>query len=319
MGAGRKTSTSSYDSAGGGNNRHRVPIPPDRDLRDELGGVIFGTTAQTIRGAWRAARACLCMPCAQQRLVLRAAPRAERSHSCAHLGLELVGELVLELGRLGRLRRPPIACRTLGARERAERSASAGLGGRKRASSAAACAASRSRRACTSSPFTEATVAARFDRACATVASTYAACAALAAACAANAASASRARASASSFSLHARERGARVAHDSRHFRGGPPLVARRPGRSGAGRAATGEHAPNLLRAPGHLLRHLQLLALRGGQVLAVEALDARRAAALVVVAHTRRLRQPHCLRVGQVPLAPLLLRLRRAGSGGVD
>ena len=54
MGAGRKTQTSSYDSAnrgGGGGGGRFVPIPPDRDLRDELGGVIFGATSQTIQGA----------------------------------------------------------------------------------------------------------------------------------------------------------------------------------------------------------------------------------------------------------------------------
>jgi hypothetical protein len=48
MGAGRKTSTSTYDSAG---SPRRAPIPPDRDLRDALGGVIFGATASTIKGA----------------------------------------------------------------------------------------------------------------------------------------------------------------------------------------------------------------------------------------------------------------------------
>jgi hypothetical protein len=52
MGAGRKTSTSSYDSAA--SPKHRVPIPPDRDLRDALGGVIFGATADTLNGAPRA-------------------------------------------------------------------------------------------------------------------------------------------------------------------------------------------------------------------------------------------------------------------------
>ena len=51
-GAGRKTHTSSYDSAnnrGAGPGRF-MPIPADRDLREELGGVIFGATADTIRG-----------------------------------------------------------------------------------------------------------------------------------------------------------------------------------------------------------------------------------------------------------------------------
>jgi hypothetical protein len=63
MGAGRKTSTSSYDSAnspGGG----RVPIPPDRNLGEELGGVIFGATAATMKGALRVVlrvRTCVCV------------------------------------------------------------------------------------------------------------------------------------------------------------------------------------------------------------------------------------------------------------------
>jgi hypothetical protein len=52
-GAGRKTQTSSYDSNSGkgGGGRHFVPIPNDRDLREELGGVIFGATAETMQGA----------------------------------------------------------------------------------------------------------------------------------------------------------------------------------------------------------------------------------------------------------------------------
>ena len=54
-GAGRKTHTvGSYDSGansrGGGSGGRFMPIPPDRDLREELGGVIFGATADTIRG-----------------------------------------------------------------------------------------------------------------------------------------------------------------------------------------------------------------------------------------------------------------------------
>jgi hypothetical protein len=68
MGAGRKTSTSSYDSAnspgggGGGGGGGRVPIPPDRNLGPELGGVIFGTTAATMKGAGAGAgaRVCVC-------------------------------------------------------------------------------------------------------------------------------------------------------------------------------------------------------------------------------------------------------------------
>ena len=52
-GAGRKTQTSSYDSNSGkgGGGRQFVPIPNDRDLREELGGVIFGATAETMQGA----------------------------------------------------------------------------------------------------------------------------------------------------------------------------------------------------------------------------------------------------------------------------
>jgi len=50
-GAGRKTQTSSYDSANTrGAGAGRFFMPADRDLREELGGVIFGATADTIRG-----------------------------------------------------------------------------------------------------------------------------------------------------------------------------------------------------------------------------------------------------------------------------
>ena len=54
-GAGRKTQTSTFSSNDNANNRGAGPgrfmaIPADRDLREELGGVIFGATADTIRG-----------------------------------------------------------------------------------------------------------------------------------------------------------------------------------------------------------------------------------------------------------------------------
>ena len=50
-GAGRKTHTSSYESGKKAGPGRFMPIPADRDLREELGGVIFGATADTIRGA----------------------------------------------------------------------------------------------------------------------------------------------------------------------------------------------------------------------------------------------------------------------------
>lgn len=49
MGAGRKTQ--SHGNLSGPGPDRRVPIPQDRCLQDELGGCIFGTTRDTIKGA----------------------------------------------------------------------------------------------------------------------------------------------------------------------------------------------------------------------------------------------------------------------------
>ncbi len=72
MGAGRKTSSVTFDSCstqGGGSSSAQ---PPERDLQENLGGVIFGCTNETMAGA--RARVAVCVT---SRVLRAHAARAE--------------------------------------------------------------------------------------------------------------------------------------------------------------------------------------------------------------------------------------------------
>ena len=103
-GAGRKTHTSSYDSGNGGKGgggRHFMPIPNDRDLREELGGVIFGATAETMQGA---PRWCARSPLAAD------APRAECLEGLVFGKALRTPRAACALTVCARMRSRPLAC-----------------------------------------------------------------------------------------------------------------------------------------------------------------------------------------------------------------